>query len=231
MAATKACGPGSALSGLAAAHLLQLVRERPSVIEVTAPTERRVPGLSVHRTRIALRAIRVRGIPVVTPSWALLDIAGRLSDEGLGWACHHALHRHGVSPDDVAVLLAERGAVKGSRRLMAILGGDDPLLLSRLETAFLRLLRAERRQPPLTNRREQEGYVDCRWPGMALVVELDSYRFHNSRRSWERDRERDRAARQRGEELIRYTWHDVVEDAAAVRADMRDRLPAVAKRS
>ncbi|HEX8066332.1 MAG TPA: hypothetical protein VF520_07385 [Thermoleophilaceae bacterium] len=40
--------------------------------------------------------------------------------------------------------------------------------------------------------------VDCRWPGRRLTVELDSYRFHDTRRAWEADRRRDREARARG---------------------------------
>src|SRR3954469_22029212 len=41
MAAVLACGPGAALSGLAAAYLLRLITRAPSTIEVTAPTDRR----------------------------------------------------------------------------------------------------------------------------------------------------------------------------------------------
>ena len=108
---------------------------------------------------------------------------------------------------------------------MRILAGDDPLLLSRLEKEFVRLLRLDGLLLPETNQRQTEGYVDCRWPGLGLVVELDSFRFHNSRRAWERDRERDRAARRRGEELIRYTWGDVFEEPDVVRAEMGTRLP------
>lgn len=228
MAATKACGAGAGLSGLAGSHLLRLLRDPPDAIEVTCPRERRIPGLVVHRARQTRpRLMEVRGIPVVTPAWALIDIAGRLDDEALGWACHEAVtrYRNLVRPEVVGALIAERGAVKGSGRLMRMLAGDDPLLLSRLEKAFIRLLRLDGLLLPETNRRQAEGCIDCRWPGLALIVELDSFRFHNSRRAWERDRERDRAARQRGEQLIRYTWRDVVEEPDAVRAEMRALLP------
>ena len=36
---------------------------------------------------------------------------------------------------------------------------------------------------PLTNRPAGTKRVDCRWPDHGLTVELDSYRFHNSRHS------------------------------------------------
>jgi len=30
-------------------------------------------------------------------------------------------------------------------------------------------------------------YVDCRWPGRRLTIELDGYRYHHSRHAWETD--------------------------------------------
>jgi hypothetical protein len=65
-----------------------------------------------------------------------------------------------------------------------------------------------------------EGFVDCRWPKHRVTVELDSFRFHNSRRAWEQDRRRERAARARGDEHRRYTWHDVFEDPAPMLAEL-----------
>jgi hypothetical protein len=225
-AATMAGGVGCGLSGLAAAHLLGLMETRPEEIEVTCPASRDVPGLVTHRARdTRLRLMHVRGIPVVTPAWALLDIAGRLDEVQIGRACHQAWVRYRLQPRSVAELLDHRGAVKGGRELMRILRGDDPLLLSKLESAYVSLLQDERRQLPATNTHQREGYVDCRWPGLKLVVELDSYRFHGSRQAWERDRERDRAARARGEELIRYTAYDVFDKPGVVRAEARARIP------
>jgi very-short-patch-repair endonuclease len=51
--------------------------------------------------------------------------------------------------------------------------------------------------------------VDCRWPECRLTVEIDGYRFHNSRHAWERDREREREAHRRGDAFRRYTYDDV----------------------
>jgi very-short-patch-repair endonuclease len=81
--------------------------------------------------------------------------------------------------------------------------------LSQLEAAFIALLTSEHLPIPQTNRPKGSYYVDCRWPQHNLTVELDSYRYHNSRQSWERDRQREREARARGDEFRRYTWNDV----------------------
>ena len=46
----------------------------------------------------------------------------------------------------------------------------------------------------------------------ARLAGLVSFQFHNSRYSWEQDRQREREARARGDEFRRYTWADVAED-------------------
>ena len=94
-------------------------------------------------------------------------------------------------------------------------------MLSRLEKLFLALLRQHGLPLPETNRRRGAHYVDCRWPGRRLTVELDSYRYHRSRRSWEQDRQRERDARARGDRFRRYTWRDVVEDPAPTVEELR----------
>jgi very-short-patch-repair endonuclease len=66
--------------------------------------------------------------------------------------------------------------------------------------------------------------VDCRWPEHRLTVELDGYRFHNSRYAWEQDRRREREARARDDEFRRYSYADVFEDSAFMLAELRDLL-------
>src|SRR4051812_7654637 len=58
-------------------------------------------------------------------------------------------------------------------------------------------------------------------PRRRLIVELDSYRFHHSRRAWEQDRRRERDARARGDELRRYTYGDVFEEPREMLAELR----------
>lgn len=50
--------------------------------------------------------------------------------------------------------------------------------------------------------------------------ELDSYRFHNTRHSWQRGYERERAAYARGDAYRGYTWRDVFEDRAQMLAEL-----------
>jgi very-short-patch-repair endonuclease len=102
--------------------------------------------------------------------------------------------------------------------------GDTKVVLSKLEKRFLKLLREAGLPLPQTNRPAGAKRVDCRWPEHKLTVELDGYRFHNSRHSWEQDRRREREARARGDEFRRYTWTDVFEEPGPMLADLRTLL-------
>ena len=52
-------------------------------------------------------------------------------------------------------------------------------------------------------------------------MELDSYRFHNTRHAFEQDRKRERDAYARGDDFRRYTWGDVFEDPRQMLAELR----------
>jgi very-short-patch-repair endonuclease len=229
LAAVRACGDGAVLSGLAAAHLYGLVK-RAAPCEVTAPTERSVPGVLTHRSRRAplTDVASHRGIPVTSVARTLVDIAGRLSPAALARACHEAGVRYGTTPRQVEAVLARRPTAKGAPRLRRVLRGDEHVTLSRLERRFLDLLRANGLPLPRTNRPASGRRVDCRWPRHRLTVELDSYRYHRSRHAWEQDRRREREAHARGDEIRRYTWGDVTETPAPMLRELRsvlDRAP------
>ena len=66
--------------------------------------------------------------------------------------------------------------------------------------------------------------VDCRWKKQKLTVELDSYRFHNTRHAFEQDRRRERDAYARGDDFRRYTYGDVFEHPAQMLAELRELL-------
>ena len=102
-------------------------------------------------------------------------------------------------------VLARRPNTPGAAKLRAVMSGDVHVVLSKLEKGYVELLRGDRLDLPETNRPAGAQYVDCRWPKHRLTVELDSYRYHNSRHSWKQDRRRERAARARGDEFRRYT--------------------------
>ena len=254
LAAVLACGPGALLAGPAAAHLWRLIKGRPPRPEVLAPTDRRVPGVIVHRARHEVAEARHEaaeasrshrdpsgppplaagagaprgserrlpdaavclGIPVTSVPRTLVDLAATLPAPALARACHEAGVLHRTTPRQVEAILARRPNATGARALRRILHGDEPVTLSPLERRFLARLREAGLPLPETNRSASGRRVDCRWPDRHLTVELDSYRFHNSRHAWEGDRQREREARARGDEFRRYTWRDVDENPGAM---------------
>jgi hypothetical protein len=208
VAAVKACGEGAVLSGLAAAYLLGLVKGRPPAPEVTLAHKRRVPGVKTRRSR-SIERIVWRGIPVTSVARTLVDIAGERTEEDLARACHEAGVRFRTTPRQVNLVLARRPRAPGAGKLRRIVSGDSPVLLSKLEKRFRKLLRDDGLALPQTNRPAGAHYVDCRWPDHGLTVELDSYRFHSSRHAWEQSYRREREAYARGDEFRRYCWSDV----------------------
>jgi len=104
---------------------------------------------------------------------------------------------------------------------------DMPPGVSReeLEARFLAFLDAgELPRPHLSawltigSRRYQ---VDCLWPEQRVIVELDGYATHGTRRAFESDRERDRKLAVAGFRSIRVTWRQLHDGRQAVAADLR----------
>jgi very-short-patch-repair endonuclease len=223
LGAVRACGHGAVLSGRAAGHLLGLLRGAPPPPEVTTPTERRVEGVTTRRCRAIDRAdvMTVRGIPVTSVPRTLVDLAALLTVHALARACHEAGVRYRTTPTQVEAVLSRRPTSPGAGKLRKVINGDAQVTLSRLERAFLRMLRDARLPLPETNRIAGGRRVDCRWPEYRLTIELDGYRFHNSRHAWEQDRRREREARARGDEFRRYTYGDVVEDRRSAVRELR----------
>ena len=230
LAAVLACGEDAVLSGRAAGHLLGLLKGSAPGPEVTAPTDHRVPGIRTRRSQLDPReATIVRRIPVTTVPRTLVDLAAVLTPDALARACHEAGVQHRTTPAQVEAVLARRPTSPGAGKLRAVLRGDVHVSLSKLEQRFLRLLRQDRLLlPPHTNRHAGTKRVDCRWPEQRLTVELDSYRYHQSRHAWEQDRRREREAHARGDEFRRYTWGDVFEDPRLMLNELRGLLPRTA---
>jgi very-short-patch-repair endonuclease len=226
LAAVLACGEGAVLSGTAAAHLFGLVKSGPPAPEVTALRTRRIRGVITRRVRrLDPRDLSTyRDIPITTAARTVIDLAAVLPLDELARACHEAEVRHHLTRPQVEATLARRPNPPGAAKLQAIFDGDVSVTLSKLERAFLTQLKSARLPLPQTNRRAGGRYVDCRWPGRRLTIELDGYRYHHTRHAWEQDRRREREARARGDEFRRYTYGDVFQDRALMLGELRELL-------
>ena len=226
MAATKAGGEGALISGRPAGHALGLVKGKVPKPEVVCRRELDIKGLRSTRCRKLIRedAMRWKGIPITSPPRTLVDLAAVLSAEALARACHEAGVRYGTKPRQVEAVLKRKPNAAGAAKLRAILSGEQKVTLSKLERRFLQRLKEAGLPLPQTNVVAGTRRVDCRWPERRLTVELNSFTFHNSRVSWEGDYQREREARDRGDEFRRFTWTDVYESPDYMLRELRKLL-------
>ena len=63
--------------------------------------------------------------------------------------------------------------------------------------------------------------VDCHWPNVRLIVELDGWEGHSSRSAFQDDRARDRALKVAGYSVIHLTWAQLDSEPTEVAADLR----------
>jgi very-short-patch-repair endonuclease len=225
LAAVLACGQEAVLSGQAAGWLWGLVKGTAPPPEVTAPMRRKVRGVPTrHARRGATEATTRHGIPITTVPRTLVDLSSLLQLEDLARACHEAGVLHRTTPRQVEAILANRPNTPGAKQLRKVMHGDVHVTQSALERKALERFDEAGFPRPVTNKPAGTKRVDCRWPRHNLTVELDSYRFHNSRRAWEQDRRREREAYARGDQFRRYTHDDVFEDPEPMLAELRDLL-------
>jgi hypothetical protein len=223
IAAVLACGEGARLSGRAAAFVYGLVKGAPPGPEVNTVRDRRVAGVLTHRVRRLDRrdVTSYRRIPITTVPRTIIDLAATLSLGALARVAHEAEVRHRTTAVMIHAALARKPNAAGAPKLHEIFRGEAPVTLSKLERAFLDVLRAAGLPRPLTNRHIDGRYVDCRWPEYSLTIELDSYRYHHTRHACELDRRREREARARGDEFRRYTHGDVTGDRTLMLAELQ----------
>ena len=211
MAAVLACGPDARLSHASAAALHDLRRIPSGPIDVTAPSRHDIPGIRSHFVRkpVADEVTIIDAIPVASVESALLDEAERLAGPRLLILLEQAQRLRKLDFGRLEATMAAahgRRGVGPLRAALAELRGDDaPWLQSTLERDFLALVRGAGLPEPSANVLVEGVLVDFFWARERLVVEVDSYLYHQSRRAFEADRERDRRLIRAGYRVLRYT--------------------------
>jgi hypothetical protein len=228
MAAVKACGEGAVLCGRAAAYLLGILRcSSPPPPEVATRNQRSVRGVTTRRLAIdPLDVAKVKGIPCTTVARTITDLAPKMEDDPFARVCHAAGVKYRTTPRQVNAVMRRRGRCNGAARIRRVMEGEVKVALSVLERAFLDALKAAGLPLPDTNVRIGTHRIDCRWRALGLTVELDSFRYHNSKHSWDGGYEREREARARGEEFRRFTYDDVFGDQTYMLSELRKLLTA-----
>ena len=199
MAAVLACGPEAVLSHRSAIALWELRPPASGPTHVTDPLRSRVgqPGIKTHRVRGLDPADRaqVDGIPVTSVHRTLLDYAEVAGQQELRLAIEMADRKELYDGYAMERLLARSRGRKGAKPLRAVLaamrGAATPETRSELERTFLALIRGAGMSEPQANVLVAGELVDFVWPEERVVVEVDGYEWHKTRRDFERNRLRD----------------------------------------
>ena len=174
-----------------------------------------------------------RGIPVTNVARTLFDLAAVVSAEDLEYALNEAEIRRLGSPLSLDALVARHPGRKGTRAIKRALAKQreigQTVTKSHMERRFLALLDAHRISRPRTNEPLGPYHPDAVWPTQRLVVELDSYGIHTTRRAFERDRARDSELQAAGWRVVRMTWRQLTTEpdtiARQLRILLRDTVP------
>jgi very-short-patch-repair endonuclease len=202
--------PPVVLSYDSAAALFAIGPEPVSHFEIstTLPTERRVPGVKLHR-RPALARGSVgycQGIPATSPVQTLIDLATRHGRPTMERATNEADKLGLVRTDDLRTALDEHAGEPGAARLRLILDRRTfRYTRTELERAFIPLARQAGLPLPRTSVYVTGYEVDFHFPDLGLVVETDGLTYHRTPAQQAKDRERDQEHSAAGLTPLRFT--------------------------
>lgn len=223
MAACLACGPTAVASHGTAAALWGMIERSPTQeihVSVRKGNPRR-PGIVTHRstTLQSNETTTRKRVPITTPARTVLDLARSAHSRVLRHAISHAVASRLVTPEMVSELASHVAGRPGGPLLREVLGEHGPLFTrSEAEVRFLDLIEQAGLPVPLVNHRVAGYEVDFHWPAAGLVVEVDGFAYHSSRRAFEQDRIRDGDLTGAGLRVIRVTWRQLADEPLAVAA-------------
>jgi hypothetical protein len=193
LAGVLACGPDAVLSHQPAAALLDLRRTSSPAIHVTTPRRANPRGITVHRVRhLHAEDVTERDcIPVTGVARTLLDLAGVLRLRQLIRAIEQAERLGVFDLRAIERLLARSRGRKGTGVLQAAIAavnGEAPFTNSDWERDLLDFCDDHDIPRPELNVLIEGFLVDALWRDLKLIVELDSWTHHRSKRAFEEDR-------------------------------------------
>lgn len=227
-------GDAAAVSGPSAAALWGFPEFARAGVEISYPGAKQSrAGVTVRRVALELCDVaRIRGIPVTSPARTLADIAGMTSIDRFDAAFHYCLHANLTCLASLEELAHRRAGpgFRGCARLREAVAAyaGDPAAASPLEARLARRLRSSN-LPPARRQHEvrvegRRRYLDFAWPHRLVAVEVDGYRWHSSRSSWRKDRDRLGALRRAGWTIVHAARDDVDERFDRLAKELQDLL-------
>jgi len=232
--ASAAClhlGPRAALSFRSAATLCGLVDVRTRRMEVTVTKHRNRSGshgivIHIPEDPIPPEDITtIDGIPVTKPARTLLDLATVEPAETIERCLDDALRRRLVSVAFLARWLADprRKRHRGARVLQRLVDerATRGVTESSLETKVLQLIRAHGLPLPMLQYEVMDAgqfiaRLDFAYPDQLVAIEVDGFRHHDRRATFDDERARGNAIEALGWRLLRITAAHVARDPGVV---------------
>jgi len=152
--------------------------------------------------------------PCAAPCWTARATESRKTLKRLLRAAEYE-HRFDLTELD------RSGAPRALQDLLDIYVRGSGLTGSELEARFLDLIAAHGLPAPEVQRDYERYRVDFVWPDFGLIVETDGRSAHDRSIAYVDDRARDRQLKLAGLDVLRYTWTEVVHDAATVADELR----------
>lgn len=211
-----AAGEGCALTGISGSIVWDILGPEcaDGVIHLASRRDHRLThhGIRVHQTRILTpEDVRVRrGLPILSAARTLLDLAEQVTLRQTELALDRALVARLLTRADVLRMTSRAASRHGAKVLNGLLGGRAPTVTrSEAEECVLALIREADLPVPLLNVRVHGFEVDFYWPEHRLVLEVDGFRYHSSRRAFEHDRLKDATLQAAGVATTRVTWRQI----------------------
>jgi hypothetical protein len=210
-AAVLACGPGAVLSHASAMVLWGFWKRWDAPFEVSTTRDRRPPGITVHRaTTLTPRdTVSHHGIRTTTPARTIFDIASRLDPDQLARAYANVLISKKLHESQLIELMRRQNprhpTISRFTPLLRQPTGTGPTR-SDWERALPAFCRDWGLPVPVMPAKIGRHTVDAYFPVEGLIVELDGWDFHQSRYSFETDRDRDADSLALGHPTVRITW-------------------------
>jgi len=231
MAAVLSTGPAAVLSHCSAAALWGLRGYSEGALHVTAPhksTSSRQVWRHISHLRMDERTAE-EGIPVTTVPRTIFDLAATESAdvvENLLREMEYLELRDSLSLWDLVERYPGRRGVRKVRVALERLKEDPPgRKRSKLEERFAPFLRLHHLPLPRFNDlitcNGKLFQVDCHWPELRQIVELDGWQAHRTRTAFREDRARDRKLKVAGYSVTHLTWNQLEDEPEAVASDLR----------
>jgi hypothetical protein len=186
----------------------------------------RARGLRAYRSPLAADDVgQVGGLPVTSEPRTMLDLLAHLPWDDARSLWSWLITRRRI---DLALLeggLARRPGLVGTPQLRRLVAVSRSGSLSAAEDRFHELLgRAGiagwTANVPIQLNGRVIAVVDVLFAAARLVVEIDGYRVHSSRETFQRDRRRQNQLITAGYTVLRFTWQDLEQRPGAVVAEV-----------